>query len=99
MSDAICALWIEGLEAAYMLARGERLNELRGTKQRFLDARGIHPFSEAWGLVEAAQHLCPDLGADGVATSPHALWRAARADADDEFREEIVGQMTLEVAA
>lgn len=88
--EAVVSLWVESLQSAYSLARGERLNDLRGTKGRFLDARGLHPFSAIWGRVEAAQALCPDLNAEGLATSPHALWKAGREDADAEFRAEIL---------
>jgi hypothetical protein len=91
-------LWMESLQAAYRLAHAERLNELNDVYVRWADARGIHPFSAAWGAGEAMQDLEPDLAPEGIATTPSALRRVAREDAYQAFLAEL-GQMTLEEAA
>ena len=46
--------WVEALRECYMLARGERLGELRGRRVKLLDERGLHPFSVAWGRAPGA---------------------------------------------
>ena len=99
MSDAVTTLWVESLQSSYSLAYGERMNDLHGVYVRRYDDQGLHPFSTAWGAVKACEALCPELNVEGVATSAHALRKAAHADADRAFREEIVGQLTLEEAA
>lgn len=46
---------VEGFCAAvrecYLLAKGEEAAQLRAKRFRRFDARGIHPFSEAWGAA------------------------------------------------
>jgi hypothetical protein len=86
----ITDLWIESLQAAYSLARGERLNELNGRYTKSRDERGLHGYSYVWGQVRALEGLEPVLANEDVTTDPIALRKAAHADAEAEFRAEIL---------
>lgn len=88
MKDPLTQGWVDALQRAYSLARAGRLNELRGKYVRRFDDMGLHPESEAWGQVHLAENLDPALAAVGCA--PEGLREAARADADREFRTEIL---------
>jgi hypothetical protein len=85
-------LWIESLQAAYSLAKGERRNELAGRYVKSRDDTGLHPYSFVWGQVRALEGLEPVLANEDVTTSPGALRRAAAADAEAEFRAEILAE-------
>ncbi len=81
--------WVEALETAYGLARGERLAEIRGDRRvKRFDSRGLHPYSEAWGRILSLEGLDPelaalrDLGGD-VACEPGTLRHAAHRDAEE----------------
>lgn len=86
--DWIVQRWCEAVTAAYELARGERLNELRGSHTRLLDGRGMHPFSEAIGAAHQCQALLPLLHACEL--DPWKLKRQAQDDAYELFREEVI---------
>jgi hypothetical protein len=83
MTDPVTSFWVQSLQRAYTLARAERLNELNGTRVRRFDAMGLHPESEAWGCIHAAENLEPVLAA--VGTAPEELRQAARRDAEEHF--------------
>jgi predicted metal-dependent hydrolase len=82
--------WIEMLQAAYGLAKGERRNELAGRYVKSRDDRGLVPYSYIWGAIRALEGLEPVLANEDVTTDPIALRKAAHADADAEFRAEIL---------
>ena len=44
--------WQDAVSQAWMLAYGERKNELNDERRaRLLDDRGLHPYSEVWGRI------------------------------------------------
>lgn len=81
--------WLDCLQHAYRLARAERLAELRGGRRpsRF-DERGLHEYSLLVGQCQALEVVDDTLAA--VALDPVELRHEARADADREFRLELV---------
>ncbi len=84
------ALRATALTQARSLARAERLHELRGGhRPRTFDDRGLHPYSVEWGRVWALQELVGELAADAP-TDPVALRRAAREDAIQAFKAELL---------
>lgn len=87
--DAVVALWLGSLSYAYGFSKGERANEIVGRHVKRFDARGLHPESVAWGAIQAAESLMPELAAECVATTPHALREAARMDAWTEHLESL----------
>lgn len=96
-TDAVVALWVESLQECWHLARGERAGELRGAHSKLLDARGMHPYSEAWGRVKAAERLLPDLAVVRVGTGPApcepvTLRRLAAQQAQEDFAAEVIAQ-------
>ena len=88
-------IWLSYLTDAYRVSRGERLGELRGKRSKLLDARGLHPLSEAWGGAHALERVLPWLGelraGDGgeVDCHPVTLRRIAYQDAEAAFAEEL----------
>jgi hypothetical protein len=88
----VTELWVESLQAAYGLAKGERRNELAGNYVKSRDARGLHPYSYAFGQVKALEGLDSVLQDEMVSADPIALRKAAHADADAEFRAEILAE-------
>lgn len=56
------AVWEENLRAAWMLAKGERRQDLSGKRAKLLDGRGLHPYSMAWGEVMACEQIDHELG-------------------------------------
>lgn len=84
-------LWLGEVRMAYEIARGERLGELRGRRVSRFDARGLHPYSEAWGKIAAAMHpqlvtFFAERGDEGHSPlSPTRLRALARSDAEAEF--------------
>lgn len=101
--------WSEKLREAYLLARGERLAELRGHRPRLLDERGIHPYSYAWGQVDmlTTDELATWLGESQfeyaglpvLTLSPSALRRAAREEAESIYRAQVIDEWREEHAA
>jgi hypothetical protein len=44
--------WQDAVSQAWILAYGERKNELNDERRaRLLDDRGLHPYSEVWGRI------------------------------------------------
>ena len=82
-------LWQDSLRAAYLAAKGERMGELRGNRARLLDARGIHQFSESWGVIRACEDMIPTLMTSAICTTPAQMKKQAAADAYDEFVAEL----------
>jgi hypothetical protein len=85
---ALCGLWVEGLQSAYGLARGERSNELEGKYVPRFDGRGLHPYSHVVGQVQTCEVLLSELSF--AQFDPVTLRRLAREDADELFRQGIL---------
>ena len=88
--ETLTALWLEATRECYLLAKAERLGELKGKRIKLLDARGMHPYSVAWGRVLALEELLPALAGARLAdppTDPVHLRRVAQRDAESEFHE------------
>jgi hypothetical protein len=83
--------WCAALQAAYSLARGERLNVLQNRHVKRFDARGLHPYSEVWGRIRALEALLPTLML--AEADPIALRRAAESDAAEQFASELLEAM------
>jgi hypothetical protein len=89
--------WLDALEEAYRLARAERLREIRGDRRvRTFDEQGVHPFSRAWGVVQACEDLLPGLSAlrrpeGGVALE---AWMVRRLAAREAVERACVGAAT-----
>jgi hypothetical protein len=103
MSDPVAA-WQEALSHAWSLARGERLQRLRGDRIRSFDDRGLHPFSLEVGRIQALQELVPELRE--AEFDPRALRADAEQVAVREHEEEValdlgtrMGWITEEQAA
>jgi hypothetical protein len=90
LETLIVGAWLTALTQAWRIARGRRLGQLRGPSSQSYDARGIHPYSEQWGWVFACELLCPWLTQVREGCDPHVLRKAAQADAEREFAEEII---------
>lgn len=95
MSTLVVNAWVEALEEAWMLAKGERGNELRGRYVKRFDDRGLHPLSECWGRIHGLEAACPwlaDIRSLGEsACEPVFLRREAAREAEREFAEAIAG--------
>jgi hypothetical protein len=90
--DAVYDAWVEALRDAWHLARGERLGELRGRRQKLLDERGMHPYSLAWGRAMACEQLLPELQSARLAdppVDPVLMRRLAQRDAEQSFESEL----------
>lgn len=75
---------VDALQVAYDIAYTGRRANLRNTRLRTFDERGLHPYSVAWGRVFELEQLL------GVVTcSPHELREAAERDALDAFVAEV----------
>jgi hypothetical protein len=86
----IIKAWCEAVHQHYIIARGERLGELRGRRPRTIDERGLHPLSLEVGRILALQELVPDLE---LLEFTHLRSRkAAHNDAAEEYEEEIVSK-------
>lgn len=92
MSEVVDA-WVESLQSAYGLAKGERRNELAGRYVKSRDGRGLHPYSYVWGAIRALEGLEPDLANEDVTTDAVTMRKLAHADADAEFRAEILAEV------
>lgn len=76
---------------AYLIARGERLAELRGRRPRTFDDRGLHPYSYVAGEAAAYARGLGDPELVELAwPDPLALRAAARIDAEREHRERLL---------
>jgi hypothetical protein len=81
--------FVRAVATAWSLCKAERLRELRDERGvRRFDPRGLHPFSYAWGYVEALRDVL-DVPVGAAYENPWELRDAARAEADSEFRAEI----------
>jgi hypothetical protein len=93
--NVVVGLWLEALTQAYQLAKGERLGELRGRRAKSFDGSGMHPYSHAWGRVQAFEQLVPWLAElrvdhDGeVQAHEITLRQWAQADAEQSFADEL----------
>jgi len=91
-------LLVGALREAYRLAKAERLSELRGgPRARTFDARGLHPWSEAWGYIGALWLWCELPWGEGLLPSAPLLREEARAEAQAEYEAELraAGQESL----
>lgn len=79
--------WLEALRECYRLAKGERSHQLRGRRIKFMDGRGVHPLSEAFGR-QAALFALAELPAE-LAVDMVTIRREAELDAEDDFAEEV----------
>ena len=83
--------WQSALQDAYMLAHGERLAEIRGDRRaKWLDGRGLHPFSALWGEIVALESVEPVLKyareqSGESACDPVTLRQVAHRDAELAF--------------
>lgn len=84
--------WTEAVRQAFLLARGARLGELHGRRARLLDARGLHPYSEVWGVIGAlaSEEIGQWIIDNGLRLSPELLRRVAAEDAETEFADALV---------
>lgn len=84
--DWLLERWCHLVREAYLMAKTERLNELRGGPRPKLFAGGVHPFSALMGEAAMIQRLLPEL----VELDPWApdIAAAARTDAQQEFARE-----------
>lgn len=87
--------WLAAVRQAYKLARGARLNVLRRGSHKSFDERGLHPYSEVWGVINC---LTTDAVVDWLQSrpessiaqmTPHRLRRVAEDDADAAFAREL----------
>lgn len=83
--------WKEAVDAAYQIARGERLGELRGRRPKTFDRRGLHPFSTECGRIMALQALVPRLAK--LDFNHLELRRAAFEDAEQQYEQEIMAKL------
>lgn len=104
MSSDPVAAWQEALSHAWSLARGERLQRLRGDRIRTFDDRGLHPFSLEVGRIQALQEIVPELRE--AEFDPRSLRADAERAAALEYEEEValdlgtrMGWITEEEAA
>lgn len=91
--QVIIDAWLEAIRDAFMLARGERLSELRGGRRpRSFDDRGLHPYTLAWGRIWAYEVLIPALAEARLSDpmcDPVTLRRIAKTDAEGAFYDEL----------
>jgi hypothetical protein len=87
--DKLARAWVESLEEAYFLARGQARAALHGRQQSQFDKTGIHLFSRACGNASLIQHL---LHLDPVLCrwTPTLIKIRAQQDAQEEYREEVL---------
>lgn len=88
--DRVIREWCEELRIAWLLARTERLGELRGQRSKTFDDRGLHPYSHVVGRIEALQGVLPLLRE--LNFDPYLLRMEAKLDAESEFRKEILDE-------
>jgi len=89
--DDIYDQWKEAVNAAYHIARGERLGELRGRRPRTFDARGLHPFSTEVGRIMALKAVIPRLAK--LDFNHLELRQAAFEDAEEQYEKEIIARL------
>lgn len=84
--------FMAALRHAYLLARGERMNELRGKRVAKFDSRGLHPYSEAWGRISAClslpgvtERVRAEIEGEEIVLSPHQMRKVAHENAYREF--------------
>ena len=88
MIEEVYPRWEKTIRLAYVAAKTERKLELEGTPLRKYDAAGLHHWSLLVGEVYTYQDLCPEIRELGF--NHLDLWRIARADAEEEFRQDIL---------
>lgn len=82
--------WATALRMVWLMARTQRLGELRGERVRSFDDQGLNPFSAECGRVKAYEGLVPVLA---VAEFYPAKMRAeAHRDAQREYELDIIAQ-------
>lgn len=79
--------WVRLLREAYLIARGERMAELRGRRLKRFDDQGLHPFSVVIGKLTMIESM---LGLPGeVCVHPLHIRSAAVKDAHKAFAKEL----------
>jgi hypothetical protein len=87
-AELIFQAWTEDVWQCWLLAKGERLGELRGKYVRKFDERGLHPFSMVVSQVWSWERLMPELSY--AQFDPVLLRREAQREADKEFRNQVL---------
>lgn len=77
-------VWAKAVRAAYKIAYGERLAQLRGKRTKSFDDRGLHPPSEQWGRITLAESFIQE-GAGLPYVSPASVRSMAETDAYHDF--------------
>jgi hypothetical protein len=84
--EEVIKAWCGEVRFAWVLARSERLGELRGRRSKLMDERGLHPLSLLVGKIESLQEMLPSLRE--LDFDPLLLKREAQRDAEYAFRVE-----------
>jgi hypothetical protein len=92
--DHVIEQFCEGLRSAWMIARGERLGELRGKRARLLNGAGLHDYSLEIGRLQTLMSLLPLL--TELDFNPVELRREAHRDAELEFEVETALRVGIE---
>jgi hypothetical protein len=85
--DRLVEAWLEAVRECYRLSKAERSHQLRGRRIKFMDGRGVHPLSEAFGRQTALFTLA-ELPAELAVDMP-TIRREAELDAEADFAEEV----------
>ena len=80
--------WCGALRLAWVLARSQRLAELRGERMRTFDDQGLNPWSAECGRLKAFEQLVPALA--DAEFYPAKLRADAMRDAELEHEREII---------
>lgn len=83
--------WLSWVRDAWKIAYHDRRNELVGKRVSRFDTRGLHPYSEAWGHIFAAEENLDRVGVrldPDWLISPAQLRAAAEEQALEEFGRE-----------
>jgi hypothetical protein len=90
--DFIFEVWCEAVAMAWSFCKSERLGELRGSRVKSFDGRGLHPYSIEWGRILACEVIFPELGYarydGGVKVDMVTMRSLAHAEAYDEWLRE-----------
>jgi len=86
--QAALEAYCQRLRDLYLMAKADRLGELRGRRSRLLDDQGLHPWSIVWGEAMGLAVLFPEIPA-AIPPDPVGIRGAAYTDAEDEFAAEV----------
>lgn len=96
-AEQLLARFLELVRVAYGLEKGARANELAGKYVPLRDAAGMHPLSyvtgqyqELYDIVCHVLDIHPGDVQEQLLPNALELRAAARADADTEFRQELL---------